>query len=516
MRNILSILTIIILGLFFHALTLRGAPGNPDVQAVQQLTHAGSPFESSHERSPYALLISLAENNSFVLSPDWAEVASPDVGYHNGKFYSFFPPGVPQLIKPFYLIGKSYGYGQIAAYATMPLFTIAGMVLLFFIAGQIFKMPYWASLLAPLIYAFSSPAWSYSITIYQHPITVFLMLSGFYAAYKYSQHSKHRTSRFSFLYAIWVWFSYALGSIVDYPNVLLLAPNIIYLTLAAWKVKPSRTQIKFNLRTSLLTTSLIFLFFSGAHAYFNYANYGHWRTLSNTLVRYEGMEKSADVLTITPEQQTAKLAKKQSTRSIFKQENLINGVNTLFLAPDKGLFIFAPIFLLAIAGIWLISSQGINLPTGILLSLVAANIFVYASFGDPWGGWAYGPRYLIPSMAILSLFVSKWVAYNRKKILTTILAFLLIIYSSALALLGVLTTNIVPPKIEADYLGMKYGYHLSLEFFNKGQTSNFIFNQWLADKYTLSEYYIALFYLIISMVALTLFVLPLYGKKNSH
>ncbi len=508
MKNLLYILIIVVVGIFFHALTLRGVPGNPDMRAVQKLTRTGSPFESSHERSPYALLMSLVDDHSFALSPGWAEVAAPDVGYLDGKFYSFFPPGVPLLIEPLYLLGSKYGWGQLAAYATIPIFNIGGMVLLFLIARQILKLPNWAALLAALIYAFASPAWSYSVTIYQHAISVFLMLAGFWSVYKYSQQG-----RFSWMWAASVWLGYALAIFVDYPNVILLVPNIVYLMLVAGNVHATKEKIKLNFRASVVVTALVFMVLSGVHAYYNYVNYGSWRTLSNTLVRYEGAAKSAAVLETTKEEQSEIMAHKEGVSSLFKEERLPHGLYVLLFAPDKGLFVYAPIFILAIWGMWLVINGGMGLAAGTLMGLAGINLFVYASFGDPWGGWAFGPRYLIPSMAILALFSAKWIAEYRRKIYYLLAAFLLLFYSCVVALLGVLTTNAVPPKVEADYWKVKYGLEASRVFFSQSITGNFVFNQWLRGRYSLGEYYAVILSLVLLVMGVVLFIGPMFEQR---
>ena len=72
------------------------------------------------------------------------------------------------------------------------------------IARQVFRLPLWAALSAVIIFAFGCTAWSYAITLYQHPVTVFFMLSGFYAVWRFSQGGRLG----------WLWAGYAAGAIV--------------------------------------------------------------------------------------------------------------------------------------------------------------------------------------------------------------------------------------------------------------------------------------------------------------
>lgn len=68
----------------------------------------------------------------------------------------------------------------------------------------------------------------------------------------------------------------------------------------------------------------------------------------------------------------------------------------LLFAPNRGLFVFTPILILAVFGFWIIKNN--NKPVyrflqGSIIAM-AITILVYASFDDWQGGDMYGPRYL--------------------------------------------------------------------------------------------------------------------------
>ena len=177
MKNIFILVFLLILGLFYYSVTLKGIPGNPVPADIKQnLSSATKPLELSPERGRFILTYSLAENKSFALSNELGEAAAPDVGIHDGKYYIFFGPGISLLALPFYLIGKNYNLSQVFSFSTIAFFATLNLLLIYLIAKNIIKIPGWAALLASLIFGFGSTAWSYAVTLYQHQVTTFFIL----------------------------------------------------------------------------------------------------------------------------------------------------------------------------------------------------------------------------------------------------------------------------------------------------------------------------------------------------
>ncbi len=79
----------------------------------------------------------------------------------------------------------------------------------------------------------------------------------------------------------------------------------------------------------------------------------------------------------------------------------------LLASPSRGLFVFAPVLLLAIAGAvvaWRTRRAG----AALLLALGAAAMATtvqYAFFREWWGGFTYGPRFLADTVAIATLLI---------------------------------------------------------------------------------------------------------------
>lgn len=508
MKTIASLSLIIIVGILLHALTLRGDWGNPDVHTIDEFSAQGQAFESSHERSPYATVLAFDTTGTPELTQELADVGAPDVGYYNKKFYSYFPVGVPAMIYPAYLLGKNYNVAQLATYGMMSIFSIGTMICLYFLSRRMFSLPHWASILTAMMYAFASPAWSYSVTIYQHAITTFLLISGFWGAWSYA-----RGGKWSWLGGVWAAVSYGIGAFVDYPNVIILFPNIMYAGLSAFSFRLLKQSLKVKFRWSVLAVVLAAGVLAGSHAFYNNYYFGNWRTLTNALVRYEGRVKSEDIITADEAELEAQNVEKQNVSGVIVEEHFPHGLYVLLVAEDKGLFVFAPVFILGVIGLFMANSKvdGSNW----LTSMVGLNLLVYASFGDPWGGWSFGPRYLVPSMGILSLYSSYLVAKYVRSIWFSLLSLVLLTYSSAIAVLGVITTNTVPPKVEADYFGIKYGFWVNIDMLYENLSSSFAYKSYVSNYLTVWQFYLVLVYYLLIMWIILLLVIPRLNKTDS-
>lgn len=511
MANKAAIIILIFIGLAFYALTLRGVYGNFPASAIKgELNQDTKPLELSPERGRYVLTVSLAEHRSFALTPELTEAAAPDVGYYDGRFYVYFAPGISLLAWPFYLIGKAYNIAQPATFAVISLFAIGNLVLLFAIARKLMRLPLSLSVLAALIFGFASTSWSYANTLYQHHVTTFLILSAFMAVWKYRS-----TERFGWVWGIYVWLAYAFAIGIDYPNAILMLPVMVYFLLSSFDVEEHAQALKFSIHKTIFATFIVFVALSVLHGYYNYTQFGDWKRLSGSLAGYKSIQERGLLGTETDaaERQIEELGeKKKNVVRFFAEDKLPFGFFTLTVSPDRGLFLFAPVFLLALAGIFL-AWRRVDLETGILFGLIGVTVFLYSSWGDPWGGWAFGPRYLIPVMAYGSLFISYWLFAIRNHWAARLGAFALIAYSSAVALLGAITSNVVPPKVEAVALGAHYNFLRNWEFFQMGKSSSFAYNHYFTGKMTLGEFYLALYIPLMLIFAVVLFVLPKFEKQ---
>lgn len=254
-------------------------------------------------------------------------------------------------------------------------------------------------------------------------------------------------------------------------------------------------------------TSIIFFLISGVHGYYNQVNFGNWKTLSGSLTDYKAIVENNLLNKKNGQKEIENIQKAKKPVGFFKEEHVVQGLYILLFSDERGIFYYSPIFIIAIIGIFY-AIQKITMEISILLASIGVNIFLYSSFGDPWGGWAYGARYLIPSMAVLSLFIAIWFSKYGSNIYAKIMAFLLFIYSVGISLLGVLTTNALPPKVEADPLKIPHTYIWNMRFLRENISSSFFYNTFFSSHISLIHFYIILYEIILGLAVIIFFILP--------
>ena len=190
------------------------------------------------------------------------------------------------------------------------------------------------------------------------------------------------------------------------------------------------------------------------------------------------------------------------------------------ISPDRGIIYYAPVVLFGIAGIIIAIRKKIQM-TSVLVAVIGANILLYSMWGDPWGGWAFGSRYLIPTYAILSIFTA--IAINRwgNKILFVIPFILVSFYSVGVNVLGAITTSAMPPKIEVLALEkisntvQKYDYFRNWDYLSGGNSKSFIYQTFL-EKYISSVTFYGILTISICLVLGFLIIYQyVYSRKGA-
>ena len=117
-------------------------------------------------------------------------------------------------------------------------------------------------------------------------------------------------------------------------------------------------------------------------------------------------------------------------------------------------------------------------------------VLTYSMFDDPWGGWSFGPRYMIPAISILCVFISTSLDKFYRNFVFMFFAFLLLVYSIFVNSLGVFTTTAVPPKQEAENLvtPIPYTYEYGKKIITSGKNSSLLYNLFLKDNISTVNY----------------------------
>lgn len=514
MKYLRSLLFPLFLGLILF-LSVRGVAGNPSAKQLNtRLWKEDGPFELSPERGRFALLYSIVENKSFFFSVDLARFTTPDLGYKNGHYVSLFAPAVSYITAIGYMIGKNFGLAQIGAFLIISLFGLFNALLISSISKKLGANPVAANI-ASLVYLFATPAFAYSVTLYQHQISTFLILSAFSLL----------ISTPSFLKLFLIWFLCAASIPVDYPNLVLMAP--VGISALGWifsseKLK-DKIQINFNfvyLFTFLgLVLPLIFFF------WFNFHSYGNPMQFSGTVGSVAEIDKDGNPTTSRIvnleklEDYSNPNKQKKSAVGFFDTRDLTNGFYIHLLSPDRGILYFTPVILFGLLGLVVAAKKKIS-SSKVLLAVIGADLLLYSMWGDPWGGWAFGSRYLVPAYAAISIFIGLFLTAYKKNILLLLSFIILAYYSILVNTAGALSTSANPPKVQVLELekvsGMvqKYTYERNTDLLKAGQSKSFAYNTYFKKNLTSYQYYQILVGVIFSV--LTLLTAVLFLNKQSH
>lgn len=497
------------------ALSVRGLPGNPTSETLADKSWIKEgPFELSPERGRFALTYSLVEDKSVSFSEDIARFTLPDLGYKNGKYVSLFAPGVSFISVPGYLLGRLLGVSQFGAFLTAGVFAIFNVILIRLIAKKLGANDL-AAIISGLIFLFATPAFSYATTLYQHHISTFLMLLSVFVVLSTNSFYGHAL----------VWFLYASAVVVDYPNGFLMLPIIIFSLgrLIVKKVEKEKAKLVFHAGklTAFVGAIPILLFFF----WFNYVSYGNPIQLSGTVDSvYEIDYQGAPILSrylVNPNYDANYQDIDDGLRTLgfFKTRNLINGLYVHLISPDRGIILYAPIVFFGIFGIKYFGKKRSSYAP-LLISIAAVNLILYSMWGDPWGGWGYGSRYLIPSYAVLSIFISFILSRFSRNIAFLAAFFLVVTYSLTVNTLGAITSSSNPPKMEAQALSVqykrneKYTFERNWDLINENNSKSFVFRT-IAQKYLSAwQYFVIVSTLVLITITSPLVYLYMFEERK--
>lgn len=504
MKNIFISLLIFIPVFLILAVTVKGLPGNPDAEQVnsRQWKEDG-PFELSPERGRFALTYSLAEDRSIHFSIPVARFVAPDVAFSKGNYVSLFPPGLSYLVIPGYLIGKYLGISQVGTFAIISIFAVLNLLLIRAIVKYLSKNEL-AGLVSGLIFVFATPAFAYAGSLYQHHVTTFLVLTSIYLLLRSS----------SIVTLSVVLFLCAFSIPLDSPNAIFLFPIGLYSILKLINIETLASKINIQVRyfglisliVALVPLSLLFIY--------NFNSHGEPFKLSGTLatVRIINEQGQPVLNALTGELQSIEAleqrSRTKSASSFFKTRNLLNGVYTHLVSPDRGILFFTPVVLFGFIGIAAFPKLRNDIRV-LMLSVLGVIFLLYSLWGDPWGGWAFGDRYMIPAYALLCVFIGIGLSTITKRFFLTLLFTGAIVYSLSVNTLGALTTHANPPAVEAVGLEKitgrveKYSYDRNWDYLNLQGSKSYFYRTYLSDSLTPRNFYFVL------VIGNTIFILSL-------
>ena len=136
--------------------------------------------------------------------------------------------------------------------------------------------------------------------------------------------------------------------------------------------------------------------------------------------------------------------------------NPLTGAAGLLLSPSRGLLIFSPIVLIALAGIPVLIREGRSGDLRWWGAAVVAQFALYASYSVWWGGHTYGPRYcldILPLLVPLAAAGFPWVVSRRwsKTLAAAALAWSILIAGTGAFVYPFEGWNIMPLEVDVNH-----------------------------------------------------------------
>lgn len=462
--KISALLGSLVLSLFLLLIVVKGDRLG-DGSLANQREYIGSltgPFESSGSNSRYALVETIAKNKSFFFSDSQAGLASPDLVKHQGKYFSIFAPGVSFVVAPFYLLGSWIGYPQLSTYLATTIIALLNAYLVYLLARKLGASTI-ASMLSGFIFLFGTNALTYALTLTQHHYSILTILLSVIIMFK--SPSLWRNLTLGLLFGI--------ATLIDIPNAIILLPLIIFAISQHLVFVPKISALKINLLFIYLALGLLPIMI--VFGLYNQQVTGSYYKLGQFLGRSQYPPVEEDI------QQEKSPDPYQPTLPFYPRLQ-VNGLYILLFSNERGWLYYSPVVFIGLLGLFLaVKRPSYEQITVAIITMALITLILYASFGDPWGGWSFGPRYLLPATALLCTGIGLAIDQWRKNLVFGIIFLTLSFYGIYVATLGAFTTTQVPPKQEADHLSVfiPYTYTYNQQLIEQNRSGSLAYNFWL-------------------------------------
>jgi hypothetical protein len=101
---------------------------------------------------------------------------------------------------------------------------------------------------------------------------------------------------------------------------------------------------------------------------------------------------------------------------------------------------------------------------------------------------------------------------STKYLFTKVLFSLVFVYSAAVSLLAPLTTNVIPPTVEAQYIGLDSNYIINIRMLQKSELNSFFYNNIIKHQIS-GIFYYGIIFTIVGVIGLLLIWFP--RRKNT-
>ena len=253
-----------------------------------------------------------------------------------------------------------------------------------------------------LIFGVATIAWPYSRWFYREPLAGFFVLTVYGIAVWISQ---KRTKDRSFPYYYLPLLVSVIAAILTKQVTLLVIPGLLMFLLLE---HPKRSNIRIALILAVTVVAIVLVL-------------GSVLTLDEDRYRWQAWLENG--------------------LSGDRWDWMIESFIGYQISPARGIWLHSPVLLLGIPGaIMLIRRGKFWLVAGPLSALVLFGVGYGAwRTWNWWGGWGWGPRYMLPLVPLLMLWlfpVIDWIVERQRKLLWYVLLGILILLSVAIQVIG--------------------------------------------------------------------------------
>ncbi|MBN2055096.1 glycosyltransferase family 39 protein, partial [bacterium] len=316
----------------------------------------------------------------------------------DGRYYTPFGILHPLLAVPFLMLGRCLE--GLAGARYLPSLTAtwfnavatATLCTIFFLFLLRLRVPLRAALAGGLSLAFTTPFLVYARTFFSEPLTALAILASAYHLRLFRD-----CGRLYHLAAAGIW---AAAALLTRPLAGMALPVLfLYLVLILARTTPtSRSQVRAVLLFATICVAAV-----GLLLVYNHARYGD--------ILQTGYDKLPD----------------GRPRSFTL--NPFYGLAVLLVSPGKSLFLFAPLALAALWGLWRWRKDAAAHPELVLAAVMPALfIAVLCRWARVEGGVCWGPRLLLPALPVLLLGLAPLLAAPTRRMV----AFLLLLAAAGL------------------------------------------------------------------------------------
>lgn len=275
-----------------------------------------------------------------------------------------------------------YEKDRVTIFATSLLATLAAILavfLIFLILSAIFKLSFYSSWLAALIFAFGTVNWKYSGVLFCHTFSACLVLAALYLFFSITILKKEQTAR---LLSLGLILGFAVFT--DYPNISFVAGVLVCLCIHYFWKKPLGRNLKnIGLVIGGLLPAVAGIMF--------YHHRAFGSILATSYKYYTDLPVFLD-------------------RALwFSQRHLTKFLQLIFCEPSTdqgaeiyGLLYCAPFLIFALAGLYLLYKK--YRPGALLILMTVLALITFVLFLDcVYGGGTHDYRYLLNAVALLMI-----------------------------------------------------------------------------------------------------------------